>query len=222
MKLLNFQLAIFVEETIERPDKTYNSINEACNELYDSIPQILNIPADAPAEIPRVQGRNSDNTKTINVSVNRIDAHWNFNFESQTSLLDSIKNVSQEVENVIKAVTESHRVVREGLVYTGFEENTESVKAINERYLSSKYKPSITELAIRQNEVIQNKGFSINNIRTIESSVLSNNIKTYTGVTVQWDINNVPEKRSLTAAELIFLFEQSLERVNGDIDRGVI
>ena len=55
MKLVNIQIALFFANKIERPDLFANRVNSRLNNLFDAMPQILNLPDDAPDEIPLVQ-----------------------------------------------------------------------------------------------------------------------------------------------------------------------
>lgn len=77
MKLISMQVALFTIDLISRPDLLFNNINGRLGNIFDSMPMILDLPLDVPAEIPVVQAKSSNDVFAMNVSRKRIDLFIN-------------------------------------------------------------------------------------------------------------------------------------------------
>lgn len=73
MKLVNLQIALFFKNRLERPDLFANRINSRLNNKFDDMPQIINLPDEAPADIPVLQMHSSMDDSRFNVSKQRCD-----------------------------------------------------------------------------------------------------------------------------------------------------
>ena len=73
MKLVSIQMAMFANNLIPRPDLLMNKINTKMNNVFDAIPNIINLPMNAPPEIPVAQVTSTNNVYALNISRSRVD-----------------------------------------------------------------------------------------------------------------------------------------------------
>jgi len=88
----NIQAVLFLESFAFRNKLAIAfKINEAVNQLFDGDPMMLDLPSEAPPEIPRIQLKDSKSSYSLNFSVNRIDFFYN-EPAKPTKTFDSIKD----------------------------------------------------------------------------------------------------------------------------------
>jgi len=102
----NIQAVLFLESFAFRNKLGIASkINEAVGQLFDGNPMMLDLPPEAPPEIPRIQLKDSKSIYSLNFSVNRIDFFYN-EPEKPTKTFDSIKeeyfNYFSKINRLVK------------------------------------------------------------------------------------------------------------------------
>lgn len=204
MKLVNLQIALFFENRLERPDLFANRINSRLNNSFDAMPQIINLPDEAPADIPVVQMHSSRDDSRFNVSKQRCDLFLSPELLAQTSLSSSVNNCQELFYEYLKSVfEETQGIIRVGLIATGFEEKADSAMHISEKYLSTS--SPCKEVSIRINRPETADGFDLNNILEISDGNLINEKLgiNQTGIVIKRDINNVPKDGVLLTSKNI-------------------
>jgi hypothetical protein len=74
----NIQGVLFIENFAFRDKlRIASKINETVNNLFDGDPTMLDLPVDAPPEIPRIQLKDSKSHYSLNFCLNRIDLFYN-------------------------------------------------------------------------------------------------------------------------------------------------
>ncbi|HDT1603538.1 TPA: hypothetical protein QHT00_002644, partial [Enterobacter sichuanensis] len=111
---ISTQLAIFLDSNIIRPDTLYNRLNEDLGEIIDAMPQTIPLPAEAPADIPRVIGTSSFGTYVLNVSLNRVDIVKNYN--PANDMESEVNEFLRTSKNLIISILQTYKVNRLGLV----------------------------------------------------------------------------------------------------------
>lgn len=194
MKLLSIQMALFSEDFISRPDLLFNKLNEKMGGIVNEMPTILNLPPEAPAEMPIVQASSTDGLININISRVRIDLIIRFAYEVNTTPEDSFKTRSSLIQSFYKFVLSSIPVNRTGFVLTLFEPNTNGVKAVFDKYFSEKFSADYIESSMRINKKSTRKSVAYNNLFSVEAATITVNADSIPGVLFQYDINNVVEQ----------------------------
>lgn len=145
-------------------------IIEATKGLFDGNPTMLNIPMDAPAEIPRMILKNPDASYMLQVGLNRID----FFYHDRTMVgglptrkledvkVDFLSKLAQ-VNSALKKVTGS-KIVRLGLVPTFvIKKDTGASKLIRETYFNEgKVEKDINEISFSVNKRSKLDTFNVN------------------------------------------------------------
>ncbi len=194
MKLLKLQLALFSNDLIQRPDLLLNNLNSKMNNIFDDIPNIINLPIDAPAEIPVAQTKSKNGVYSLNISRNRVDFSISPVYELEENPLDIFKSIKQLIEKYSKEVLSNTIVGRVGLVITLFENISYNSKAIFEKYFKEMYSNGYVEAALRVNKQTLNKGIVYNNILSLETADIQINNAIEKGVIFIHDINNAPQE----------------------------
>ena len=205
MQEIKVQFAVFFKQTENRPDTLWYGFNDELKNIMESVPTIVPVPLEAPAEIPIVQTKSNDNTFIINISRNRADFIIN--------LLD--RNVSRERREYffklfLSEICKFKEIIRVGIVEeVVMGEIISGVKCINQKYFSGKQTDAI-ELSFRKNSNCTINDISCNNIVEIASVPITNaeGEQEEGFVRIARDINNVPSTKSLskTDAEAIVIF----------------
>lgn len=217
MNLLKIQIALFTRDLISRPDTLFNKLNEKTDNLFDDIPQILNLPPDAPFEIPVVQGKAIGGKYSINVSRNRVDIF----IENGDILTSTVENVisseKSRLEFLVKCISEEVSIIRIGNVFTCFEVQEDNISALHNRFFKSESETNLKELFIRKNNLTEEEGLDINNLISWEATSLVKDEAIINGILVQYDINNVVKNDIiLTTNMLIKLLDKAIDKVTCD------
>lgn len=194
MKLVNLQIALFFSNKLKRPDLFANRVNSRLDNLFDAMPQIINLPDEAPADIPVVQMRSTREDIHFNVSKQRCDLIISPELLSQVSFSSSISNCQELFSSYLKAVfEETQEIIRVGVIATAFEEKEEAATYVCGKYMKDSL--ICKEASIRINRVESADGMALNNIIEISDGNLINEKLgiNQNGFIVRRDINNVPQ-----------------------------
>lgn len=214
MKLLSMQIALFTGGLIGRPDLVMSEINAKLGSVFDTMPNILNLPPEIPAEIPLVQTKSSDGIYSLNVSRNRIDLIVSPQYEKANTPLEMFKEYKYSIDKYCKAALNITDLVRIGIIITLFQESEENTRAVYEKYLNIPFSSDCVEINFRTNHQSISKGIVYNNIKTVEAGELHVENMVYKGVIIQLDTNNVPENGVTISTEMI---NSLLVQVSGKI-----
>lgn len=189
MKVLKIQIALFLKDFINRPDLLAEHINDRMGNLFDAMPMCLDLPLDAPAEIPVVTRKSTRLPHVLNVSRNRCDLILTPNIEnSSLSVIEA--RYSDEIDTFIKATLVNNSLLRIGVVYTVFEEKVKPCDVISQKYFGGSIKGE-SELSFRVNKVTNIKGIEVNNVFNVSNATAETNGETREGILYIRDINNV-------------------------------
>lgn len=193
MKLVNLQIALFFKEKLERPDLFANRINSRMNNVFDAMPQILNLPDEAPADIPVVQMQSTKEDTHFNISKVRCDLIVSPELLAQTALASSVSGYQEFVYNYFKCVFEEEcNIVRIGVIATAFNEQENAANFIGDKYLFSSC--SYKEASIRVNRSENADNLELNNIVEVsDGNLINEKLRiNQNGIVIRRDINNVP------------------------------
>lgn len=190
-KLIQLQFALFYDTPENRPDKLINKIDEALDGIFDEMPTILPIPAEAPPEIPSVIMRSSNGIYGCNIAKTRIDFIVNYT--------NSGDSVSIQIEKFIKkirpfsAAVFSHKTIsRFGIVGKYFFKESSPTNKIQRKYLK-KDLGDLEELTIRFNKRFESNSLTVNDVIDISKGSIQENGKSQQfGIVIQRDMNNIP------------------------------
>lgn len=73
MKVISIQIALFFKDLVSRPDYLAEQINKKLGNIFDAMPICIDLPLEAPAEIPVVQRKSTTVPHSLNISRNRSD-----------------------------------------------------------------------------------------------------------------------------------------------------
>ena len=122
MKVITIQIALFFKDIISRPDLLAEDINKKLGGIFDAMPTCIDLPLDAPAEIPVVQRKSTRLPHVLNVSRNRCDLILTPLVEnSYLSVVEA--RYGNEILEYIKAAMQGNEIVRTGIIYTVFQED---------------------------------------------------------------------------------------------------
>lgn len=189
MELVSIQIALFLKETLRRPDLYYNEINKEMGGIFDAIPTIIPLPDNAPLEIPVVQMFSIDGKYKLNIARGRID----FFCLSQT-LTNSFKAITMQevhglVERFYKSILRSKQLYRVGYVFTAFHEDNDAVRTIARKYFSGEEFYRCSELSLYRNLPITIEKKKINCLLKVSSGNVTKGQTDYPGIIIEQDIN---------------------------------
>lgn len=208
MKLLSVQNALFFENPIARPDKYVETINSAMDNVFkDVIPLITPLPEGAPLEMPIVQIATANNLLNVNIARNRADFFLNYNFKMPVEINELL--IRNYVQKFYRIICESIGVVRMGIIYNLFIEDSNGAKTIAEKYFKNSALENAVELEFRTNVLDDLDGAKLNNLTNIGiGKVTDSEGNDSDGILILRDINNCAvDGRKLTICELDKLFE---------------
>lgn len=203
MKLISMQIALFAQDLIPRPDLLMNEINDKLGNIFDTMPTILNLPADVPAEIPLAQTRSKNNVYALNISRSRIDLIISPIFAEEKTPQEMFKQFKPTVDKYYKTAMKSVPLNRIGIIFTLFEPSESNVQAIFEKYLKEEYRIDSTEVTVRTNNQTLNQGVVYNNIRNVQTAVVHVGKVDHKGIVIQLDTNNVPSTEIVLSTEMV-------------------
>jgi len=188
-------------------------INEVVNNLFDGDPTMLDLPLDAPPEIPRIQLKDSKPKYSLNFSPTRIDFFYNEPGKPE-KVFDSIKDdYLKYFFNIVNLVKDEYRlsISRVALVIKAVSEIEEgSNLLIYGNFLGEKpFFKNTYALEIHALEKAAINSYDINRwfrIRTDRTPAGEDKI-----LSVEIDINTLPEKpRDFNIEEIKDFFNKSI------------
>ena len=194
MFAVNLQVAVFFNNIVSRPDQLGNRMNAQMGNLFDAIPNTINLPPDVPDEIPLMQMSSTTSGNRLNVSRGRIDLFTSADPLEQVNLNRFIQMQEALVFSYFQSL-QNEKVVcnRLGLILTAFEESASAIEEIGKKYLTE-ISPQSSELFLRMNIPYSLGNMGMNNIIEITSGSLTNDVLGLdkTGIIYKRDINNIP------------------------------
>lgn len=162
MEVIRIQLALFLRDLISRPDKFAENINQRLNNVFDAMPEILDIPMDAPPEIPIARFKSSKVPYLLNVSRMRCDLMISPQEENRF-----LKIIESRYHNdflaCIEEALESNAIARIGIVYSAFEEVKNPCAVISKNYFGNQI-GDVDELSFRTNKIHMIDDIQVNSI----------------------------------------------------------
>lgn len=209
MKVVQVQIALFFKDFISRPDFLAEEINQKMGNVFDAMPTCVDLPIDAPAEIPIVYRKSNKLPHMLNVSRNRCDLMLT-PMEENNSLNVIESRYSNEIMEYVKAAISKNDIVRIGVVYTVFEEKTKPCEYISQKYFGGHIKDG-NELSFRINKVKNIKGIETNCVFNVSNVIAEINEKKGEGILFIRDINNVvnPQNNKLTIKQISNILKHS-------------
>ena len=209
MKVVQIQVALFLSDTINRPDLLAEEINQKLGNRFDAMPHCVALPIDAPPEIPVVTRRSTTLPHQLNVSHKRCDLLISPLVENASlSVIET--RYGEEIMDYVRAVMQHNKIDRIGVVITVFRETQEPCERISEEYFGGQNKGA-SELSFRVNQVTSIKGFDLNCIFSVANGISETNGETSEGILYIRDINNVVKEAtgSLTPKQITSVLKHS-------------
>ncbi len=202
---ISTQLAIFIDSTIARPDLLFNSLNSEIGEVIDAMPQTLPLPADAPADIPRVIGTSSFGKFNLNISLNRID--FVENYTPTEEIEKSVTEFKLKCNTLIATISQKYGIVRIGLVGNYYIPHKNPSQLIADLYLNEN-KKNLDEITIRINNRDTFKNIQINNVINLSQGQVTAQNYNGNAVIVQLDYNSTDNNTPLEEGLTLALFKE--------------
>lgn len=191
IKLLQLQYALFFKFLENRPDKLISKVDEIFKNVFDQMPNIMKLPSDAPADIPRVIMQSSDNVYLCNISKKRIGIVKHLE-NSDSEIGEHLEKFIENVISLSNNIFEDRKITRFGLVGQYFIQSDNAINDIASKYMTIDI-DGIEELSIRFNRNFESKDLKMNDVVDISKGfVLNNNSSQQDGIIVQRDVNNKP------------------------------
>ena len=217
MKVINIQIALFFKDIISRPDRLAEEINQKMGDIFDAMPTCIELPPDAPAEIPIVCRKSSKLPHQLNVARNRCDLILTPMLENNAlGVIESRYN--NEITDYITTAIERNDIVRIGIVYTVFEEVEKPCEYISDKYFGGLIKGE-SELSFRFNKILNIKGIDTNNVFSVSNATAESNGEKEEGILYIRDINNVTKEGDsrLTSKQIINILKHSYSILDENI-----
>jgi len=220
-KIVKLQLALFFQNQISRPDNLMGGINSSMGNLFDAMPQILPIPAEAPAEIPRVQMRSENGKYNCNIACSRVDFILNGDFRDEVVWPDLTKDFLAKVKLFISSVFDQSQVVRFGLIGNFFIPDKSATTSMTRKYLKIDLN-SAEEINLRFNKRTSSHGYTLNNITSVNTALAETNGQTEKGIFIELDVNNVPTQDSIKLDAMLQLIEKQMPDFSPEKVKGLV
>lgn len=218
---MKLQLALFFQNPISRPDNLMGVVNSAMGNLFDAMPQILPIPADAPAEIPRVQMRSENGKYNCNIACSRVDFILNGDFRDETVWPYLTKDFLAKVKLFIGSIFEQSKIVRFGLIGNFFIPDNSATTSMTKKYLKVDLN-SAQEINLRFNKITSSHGYNLNNITAISTALAETNGQAEKGIFIELDVNNIPTQEAIKSEALLQLIEKQMPSFSPDKVKGLV
>jgi hypothetical protein len=220
-KIVKLQLALFFQNQISRPDNLMGGINSSMGNLFDAMPQILPIPAEAPAEIPRVQMRSENGKYNCNIACSRVDLIMNCDFRDEIVWPDLTKDFLAKVKLFISSVFDQSKVVRFGLIGNFFIPDKSATTSMTRKYLKIDLN-SAEEINLRFNKKASSHGYTLNNITSVSTALAETNGQTEKGIFIELDVNNVPTQDPIKLDAMLQLIEKQMPDFSPEKVKGLV
>lgn len=212
--VMNYQLAIFFQKNIERPDKFFDSLNESVGNIFDRMPQITPMPIEVPLEIPRVAAASSNGLYVCNIAINRMD----FTIQVADSKLkenEAITDFILKSRLIIKNIPLHQGILRLGIIGNFFELDKLPSVTLAKKF-SRKDLGNVNEFSLRYNKLTQEFGHSFNNIFAISNAEIKIKGIDSAGIFIQKDINNMPSGIPIAADDIIDIINKKMKEFTSD------
>lgn len=220
-KIVKLQLALFFQYPISRPDNLMGGINASMGNLFDAMPHILPIPADAPAEIPRVQMRSENGKYNCNIACSRVDFILNGNFRDEAVWPDLTRDFLAKIKLFTGSVFEQSKVIRFGLIGNFFIPDKSASTSMTKKYFKVDLN-SAEEINFRFNKRSSSHGFNLNNITSVNTALAETNGVSDKGIFIELDINNIPSSEPISADNLLQLIDKQIPFFSPDKVKGLV
>lgn len=220
-KIVKLQLALFFQNQVSRPDNLMGEINSSMGNLFDAMPQILPIPPEAPAEIPRVQMRSENGKYNCNIACSRVDFILNGNFRDEVVWPDLTKDFLAKVKLFISSVFDQSKVVRFGLIGNFFIPDKSATTSMTRKYLKIDLN-SAEEINIRFNKKSSSHGYTLNNITSVNTALAETNGQIDKGIFIELDVNNVPTQDPIKLDAMLQLIEKQMPDFSPEKVKGLV
>lgn len=220
-KIVKLQLALFFQNQVSRPDNLMWGINSSMGNLFDAMPQILPIPAEAPAEIPRVQMRSENGKYNCNIACSRVDFILNGDFRDEVVWPDLTKDFLAKVKLFISSVFDQSKVVRFGLIGNFFIPDKSATTSMTRKYLKIDLN-SAEEINLRFNKKTSSHGYTLNNITSVNTALAESNGQTDKGIFIELDVNNVPTQDPIKLDAMLQLIEKQMPDFSPEKVKGLV
>ena len=217
MKVINLQVALFFKDIVSRPDLLAENINKRLGNMFDAMPACIDLPIEAPAEIPIVYRKSTKLPHTLNVARNRCDLFFTPMVENDSlGVIEARYN--NEIIEYIKATMEENNVIRIGLVYTVFQEAENPCDYISAKYFGGHIKGE-SELSFRVNRIMKIKGIEVNSVLNISNAIAETEGKKEEGILFVRDINNAVKTTSsdLTLKQIVSILKHSYSLLDENV-----
>ncbi len=220
-KIVKLQLALFFQNPISRPDNLMGGINSSMGNLFDAMPQILPIPADAPLEIPRVQMWSENGKYNCNIACSRVDFILNGDFRDEVVWPDLTKDFLAKVKLFITSVFEESKIIRFGFIGNFYIPDKSATTSMTKKYLKIDLN-SAEEIYLRFNKGSSSHGYNLNNITSINSAIAETNAQTNKGIFIELDVNNIPTVEHIKPEAMLQLIEKQMPSFSPEKVKGLV
>jgi hypothetical protein len=220
-KIIRLQLALFFTELESRPDRLMNSINEAMGNLFNGMPQVIQLPPGVPQEIPSVILKSEDDKYNCNISNTRIDLIFNGGPNWEVEWKSIIQDFLAKKTLFCNFISNEKKTYRFGFIGQFFIPDNKPAFQISRKYLKSDL-GSLEELNIRYNKPKELYGLKLNDIYSINAAKEDVEGQLRDGIFIERDINNVPLDVELNNDDTKRIIDKLVESFYPDQIKGLI
>lgn len=197
-KIIQIQTAVFtknfnIPNDLDRAT-LLTEINTHSGTIFNGQPTLLPIPNDAPQEIPRYILNSSDGKFGCNIALSRTDIFYKIPTESTENFEQLLEVHRNNAENIFTFLLSKGIVInRIGFIVTA-EKILSSGEGTSLDYLRSNFiredkLNTPKELTLNYNRSSRSENFEMNNLITLSAKAVG-------GISMQTDINTIPEMMS--------------------------
>jgi hypothetical protein len=200
LEAISFQFALFFRDIVLRPDLEFKDLNEQMQNLFDGIPTIMDIPAEAPSDIPILNLKSENGVYTCQIARSRIDIFLN-RVDKEKSNQELLNDFNIKAQPFVGYVLSKRNIARFGMVAKYFYRSADSVDVIKRKYFKNEL-GIVSELSIRFNRQDDVDGILINDVVDVGAKIARIGDANVKGILVSRDINNFPTDKGLTINSL--------------------
>lgn len=200
MEAITFQFSLFFRDVILRPDIEFKDLNETMQNLFNGIPATMDIPPEAPSEIPIIILKSENGAYVCQIARSRIDITLN-RVSGSSSNQELLNDFNIKAKSFVEYVLARRKIARFGMVTRYFYKTPDSVEVIKKKYFKNGL-GDVSELSIRFNQQDTIEGVLVNDVVDVGAKIALIGDKQVKGIVVSRDINNVPTDKELNAATL--------------------
>ena len=196
-------------------------VNLAMGNLFDAMPQILPIPIEAPAEIPRVHMRSENGRYNCNIACSRIDFIVNGDFRDEISWPNMTRDFLAKLRLFVDNVFGESKIIRFGLIGNFFIPDKTASASLTKKYLKADLN-SAEEINLRFNKRSAIHGLQLNNITSVNTVLPETNGVPDKGLFIELDVNNIPTSAVINSNDLLQLIEKQIPLFSPDKIKGLV